>query len=236
MKRCFRYANFIVSLHRVLANDMAKNQKWHDEYWLLLMQIYLSKPVGMKPTYSREMVKLALELHIHPTTLTVKMRELSALETPRIERIWNNYSQNPRKLSRAAKLLREMKGFGRADEFYDGVETAETWEKDWEPIEGHEPLTPVMLILVLDLYFRLTPATMAKETPEVQERARLMKVSTALVVDLLEVYLHCDPCLKRRDVTFSPLLIRCQQIWQRYGNGEPEDLAELAAQLCEYFK
>ena len=28
---------------------MAKDSKWQDEYWLLLMQIYLQKPVGLKP-------------------------------------------------------------------------------------------------------------------------------------------------------------------------------------------
>ena len=31
---------------------MAKNTVWHDDYWLLLMQIYLQKPVGVKPLYS----------------------------------------------------------------------------------------------------------------------------------------------------------------------------------------
>ena len=38
---------------------MAKNSKWQDEYWLLLMQIYLQKPVGMKPMYCRAMVDLS---------------------------------------------------------------------------------------------------------------------------------------------------------------------------------
>jgi hypothetical protein len=45
---------------------MAKNSKWQDEYWLLLMQIYLQKPVGMKPMYCRAMVDLSIELHIAP--------------------------------------------------------------------------------------------------------------------------------------------------------------------------
>ena len=215
---------------------MTRKSKWHDDYWLLLMQIYLRRPVGVKPVYSREMVRLGMELHIHPQTLTAKMQELASLETPRVEHIWQTYSDNPRKLTRAARLLREMKGFGRADEFYEGVEINETWERDWQPLTENEQLTPVMLILVLDLYFRLTPATMAKETPEVQELARLMKISTANVVELLEVFQHCDPYLNRRDVTFSPLLLPCQSVWQRYGNGDTEALANLAGQLKEYFK
>lgn len=214
---------------------MAKKTKWHDDYWLLLMQIYLRKPVGMKPVYSREMVTLALELHIPPQVLVSKMQEIATLDTPRIERIWQTYSGNPRKLARAARLLREMKGFGRADEFYEGVEVNETWEKDWGALPENPQLTPVMLILVLDLYFRLTPATMVKETPEVQELARTLKLSSSEVVELLEVFQHCDPYLNRRDVTFSPLLLPCQNIWQRYGNGDTEALAALASQLTAYF-
>lgn len=214
---------------------MAKKTKWHDDYWLLLMQIYLRKPVGMKPVYSREMVTLALELHIPPQVLVSKMQEIATLDTPRIERIWQTYSGNPRKLARAARLLREMKGFGRADEFYEGVEVNETWEKDWGALPENPQLTPVMLVLVLDLYFRLTPATMVKETPEVQELARTLKLSSSEVVELLEVFQHCDPYLNRRDVTFSPLLLPCQNIWQRYGNGDTEALAALASQLTAYF-
>ena len=48
---------------------MSKNSKWQDDYWLLLMQIYLQRPVGMKPMYSRKMVDLSMELHIAPQAL-----------------------------------------------------------------------------------------------------------------------------------------------------------------------
>lgn len=215
---------------------MAKRLDWLDDYWLLLMQIYLRNPVGVKPLYSRDMVELALELHIPPQVLASKMQELSRLDTPRIERIWQTYSGNPRKLARAARLLREMKGFGRASEFYEGVGLNETWEKDWLPLQENERLTPVMLILVLDLYFRLTPLTMVSATPEVQELSRLLKLHADEVVELLVVYQHCDPYLNRRDVTSSPLLPPCQSVWQRYGNGDTKALAALAVQLKEYYK
>ena len=215
---------------------MAKRLDWLDDYWLLLMQIYLRNPVGVKPLYSRDMVELALELHIPPQVLAGKMQELSRLDTPRIERIWQTYSGNPRKLARAARLLREMKGFGRASEFYEGVGLNETWEKDWLPLQENERLTPVMLILVLDLYFRLTPLTMVSATPEVQELSRLLKLHADEVVELLVVYQHCDPYLIRRDVTSSPLLFPCQSVWQRYGNGDTKALAALAVQLKEYYK
>ena len=67
---------------------MTKTSNWSDDYWLLLLQLYLRKPVGMKPLYSRSMVDLALELHIHPRVLFNKMCQIATLETPRLERIW----------------------------------------------------------------------------------------------------------------------------------------------------
>lgn len=215
---------------------MAKNSKWQDEYWLLLMQIYLQKPVGMKPMYCRAMVDLSIELHIAPNLLFNKMCQIANLETPRIEHIWETYGNNPRKLARAVSLWREMNGFNNALEFYEGVETTESFEKDFKPIAEDEVLTPMMLILILDLYFRLTPITMVPETPEVQELARMMKLKSAQVADVLEVFQHCDPYLNRKDVTFSPLLIPCQRIWRRFGNANTEDLASYANQLKAYFK
>ena len=215
---------------------MAKNSKWQDEYWLLLMQIYLQKPVGMKPMYCRAMVDLSIELHIAPNLLFNKMCQIANLETPRIEHIWETYGNNPRKLARAVSLWREMNGFNNSLEFYEGVEMTESFEKDFKPIAEDEVLTPMMLILILDLYFRLTPITMVPETPEVQELARMMKLKSAKVADVLEVFQHCDPYLNRKDVTFSPLLIPCQQIWRRFGNANTEDLASYANQLKAYFK
>ena len=52
---------------------MAKNLKWQDEYWLLLMQIYLQKPAGIKPMYSKEMVDMSMELNRAPNVLFNQM-------------------------------------------------------------------------------------------------------------------------------------------------------------------
>lgn len=215
---------------------MARNAKWSDDYWLLLMQIYLQRPVGIKPMYSQKMVDLSLELHIAPSVLFGKMCQIANLETPRIEHIWETYGTNPRKLNRAINLWREMRGYGNAGEFYDGVEVNETFEKDFKPIAGEGTMTPVMLILILDLYFRLTPITMVSETPEVQQLARLLKVKTQEVVEVMEVFQHCDPYLNKRDVMISPLLAPCNDIWRRFGNSDTEQLASFAEQLKEYFK
>ena len=219
-----------------LTSGSKSGAQWQDDYWLLLMQVYLRKPVGVKPMYSKPLIELSMELHIEPEQLHARLCQIARLETPRIERIWQDYSRNPKRLSRAVQLLRGMMGFGSAGDFYDGVEVEETFERDFRPLAEDERITPVMLILIIDLYFRLTPITMVPETPEVQELARLMKVPSQLVADILEVFQHCDPYLKRRDVTFSPLLLPCKRIWQRYGNGSTEQLAVYAEQLKEYFK
>ena len=215
---------------------MARNVKWSDDYWLLLMQIYLQKPVGIKPMYCRKMVDLSLELHIAPNVLFARMCQIANLETPRIEHIWETYGNNPRKLSRAVRLWREMRGYGHASAFYEGVEINETFERDFRPVAGEGSMTPVMLILILDLYFRLTPQTMVKDTPEVQELARLMKIKSQEVADVMEVFQHCDPYLNRKDVTFSPLLLPCTEVWRRFGNANTEELASYAEQLKEYFR
>ena len=143
---------------------MAKNNRWQDEYWLLLMQLYLKKPEGVKPLYSKGLVNLSMELHIPPQFLYEQMHELRRLDTPRMEKLWERYGNNPKRLAKGVKMLRQMKGLGNANDFYEGVETHESFELDFKPIEENPNLTPVMLIIILDLYFRLTPNTMVKST------------------------------------------------------------------------
>jgi hypothetical protein len=215
---------------------MAKNAKWSDDYWLLLMQIYLQKPVGIKPTFHRKMVDLSLELHMPPNFLFNKMCQIANLETPRIEHIWETYGRNPKKLARAVSLWREMRGYGHADAFYEGVEVQETFERDFKPVNKETTMTPVMMTLILDLYFRLTPVTMVPETPEVQELAKLIKVRPQEVIEIMKLFQYCDPYLNRKDQPDSTLLAPCQEIWRRYGNAETEQLASYAEQLKDYFK
>ena len=215
---------------------MAKNIRWQDEYWLLLMQLYLKKPEGVKPLYSRGMVNLSLELHIPPQFLYEQMFKLRSLDTPRMEKLWERYGNNPKRLAKGIKMLRQMKGLGSAGDFYEGVETHESFELDFKPIEENPDLTPVKLIMILDLYFRLTPNTMVKSTPEIQQLARLLKIDISLIVEIMEVYQICDPYLNRVELLTSPLVLPCNRIWKRYGNDNPEKLAAYAAQLKEYFK
>ena len=164
---------------------MAKNPLWRDEYWLLLLQLYLRKPVGLKPMYSRGIVDLALELHLHPRYLYERMFRLRQLDTPMLQRLWERYGDNPGRLKRATRLLRHMHGFGQAERFYDGVEVNETFERDWRPLEQEPQLTMVKLVLILDLYFRLTTITMVRTTPEIIDLGRLIKTKPEIIEEAL---------------------------------------------------
>lgn len=189
----------------------------------------------MKPMYSRALVDLSLELHITPKNLYEQLFKLRHRDTPIIKLIWETYGENTRKLNKDVKKLRSMKGFGQPKKFYDGVKVRETFEHDFLPVEGATELKPFMLIMILDLYFRLTPITMVAETPEVIDLAKLMKIKPQMVVEVMDVFQLCDPYLNRDDLLISPLLMPCQEVWNRYGNDNPEKLSALAAQLKEYF-
>lgn len=215
---------------------MTKTTNWTDEDWLLLLQLYLRKPVGVKPLYSRAMVDLALELHIPPADLFARMCAVAAPDTPMMERMWQKYAASPRRLARDVALLRGMRGFGRAEEFFSGVAVNETFERCFRPIAGLPGVKPVMLVLVLDLYFRLAPPTMVARTPEVAELSKLMRVDAELVVGAMAVYRHLDPYLNHPAPAPGPLYDACREVWKRYGNADPVRLASYAAQLREYFK
>ncbi len=209
---------------------------WNDEYWLLLLQLYLKKPVGMKPLYSRQLVDLSLETHVPPRYLYNQMFRLRHSNSPLLHLLWETYGKQPKKLADDVKKLKRMKGFGKSEKFYDGVEIKETFEKDFRPLPQNKQLKPVMLIMILDLYFRLTPITMSPETPEVRQLAKLLHITPQLVADVMDVFQFCDPYLNRDDMIINPLLLPCQEIWNRYGNDNPETLSALAAQLRDYFK
>ena len=85
----------------------------------------------------------------------------------------------------------------------------ETFERDWEPLEADPTLTPVKLIIILDLYFQLTPITMVAETPEIIDLAKLIHTTPEKIADVMSIYMFCDPYLNREDVLISPLLNDC---------------------------
>ena len=214
---------------------MGKKTNWKDDYWLYVMQLYMRRPIGVKPLYSKAAVDLSMEIHVHPREIMEHEMQIETLSSPRVERIWDAYGDSPSKLSRAVKLLRSMKGFGSANAFYDGVEVTEGFEPDFRPISSNG-IMPISLVIILDLYFRLTPITMSAETPEVWEVARLMGLPISTVVHVLHMFLSCDPYTRRKPSDESdPLLPHCRAIWTRYGNSDAETLSEYAEELKQYF-
>ncbi len=214
---------------------MAKHELWNDEYWLLLLQLYLKKPMGVKPLFSRGMVGLSLQLHIAPEYLHAQMFKLRNM-TPAMKRLWDKYGNNPKKLNKDVALLKRMDGCGNAQQFYQGVAINESFEKDWQPLEAEPSLTPVKLIIILDLYFQLTPITMVPNTPEVVNLGKLIKTSPETISEVMSVFQFCDPYLNREDLIISPLLTACEEIWQRFGNDNPNKLYTYATELKEYYK
>lgn len=229
------YFYYICYLQKSKTTVMTIHPLWTDEYWLPLLKLYKAAPEGVKPMYSRGMVELAVGLHIPPQLLYRQMFRLRRPDSPWLRRLCEGYAGNPRRLSSDVKKLRRMSGFSSGGGFYDGVQVCETFEKDFRPIDGCPGLKPVMLVMVLDLYFRLTPPTMVDDTPEVVQLARLMRVKPHDVVEVMALFQAIDPYLHRPRPQESPLLDACRDVWQRYGNADPSELASLAAQLREYF-
>ena len=216
---------------------------WNDELWPLVIQLYNKKPVGIKPMYSRDTVNLALELHIPPQELYNRMFQLRQPAQPSLQRLMEKLSSNPRKLKRTCDLQRSLYGMGNASTFFDDVDVKETFELDFRPVNartaqmmGRPLFTPVMLIMILDLYFRLIPATMVTSTPDVIELASMLDISAQDVVDILEIFQYCDPFMKHEDSLMDPMLPPCSAVWKRFANSDdPSKLSNLAHQLSAYF-
>lgn len=210
--------------------------KWSDEYWPLIIQLYKKKPEGVKPLFSKGIINISLLLHIPPRELHRKMQELRHIDTPYLQHIWDEIADSPRKLNKAVHTIRQKQGLGNPEEFFEGVEMHETFERDFRPLENDERLRPIDLIMILNLYFQLTPTTMSIETDEVRDLARLLKQPARLIVEVMEVFQFCDPYLSRYDLMINSLLFDCRDIWKRFGNSDTYRLAALAAQLQEYYK
>ena len=49
------------------------------------------------------------------------------------------------------------------------------------------------LIIILDLYFQLTPITMVPETPEIIDLGKLIRTSPKVIAEAMGVFMYCDP-------------------------------------------
>ena len=114
---------------------MANQSQWQEAYWLPLLQLYLRKPVGMKPLYSRPMIDLALELNVAPKQLYEQMKMLDKRETASLQQLWKRFATHQKQLRRDIETIRKMRGFNHPQQFYDGVSQEETWQTDFRPLQ-----------------------------------------------------------------------------------------------------
>ena len=215
---------------------MANQSQWQEAYWLPLLQLYLRKPVGMKPLYSRPMIDLALELNVAPKQLYEQMKMLDKRGTASLQQLWKRFATHQKQLQRDIETIRKMRGFNHPQQFYDGVSQEETWQTDFRPLQVDASLTPLHLIIILDLYFRLTPITMVSDTPEVKELATLLSLKPEKVAEIMGIFQLCDPYLNRMAFEVSELFAPCHDVWQRFGNLNPNELAREATQMKDFFK
>ena len=189
----------------------------------------------MKSEFSHPVVELGIELHIPPRTIYEQMCALEKRATPSLQRLWALYADNPKRLARDIKRLKQMAGFGDSGLFYEGVQTTPSFERDYRPIDNSSDITPVMLVIILELYFALTPNTMVSETPEVLDMARLLSLKPEEIVRILEIYQTFDPILKRKAADQSPIADEAKRVWKRYYSEQPELLHAAADKLKLYF-
>lgn len=215
---------------------MAQHPLWSEEYWPLIIQLYLQKPVGPKPCFSKPLVKLSLDLHIPPKFVHDRLLELSNIEHPHLQRLWNQYAHHPGKLRRMVDKLRSRRGFNAAETFYKEVELNETFETLFKPVSAQTTLTPLALTVLLDLYYQLTPTTMVEYTPEVKQLAQRMNTTTAEVVEVLQLYRGIDPFHKVKPNVSHALYEACRNIWQQYEQHTPQQINARAKELAEYFE
>lgn len=79
---------------------------WQDDYWLLLLQLYLKAPQGVKPLYSRALIDVALRTHLKPQYIYRKLFRLRRIDTPLLQELWNRYAEKPARLKAVVKNCR----------------------------------------------------------------------------------------------------------------------------------
>ena len=161
---------------------------------------------------------------------------LDKRETASLQQLWKRFATHQKQLRRDIETIRKMRGFNHPQQFYDGVSQEETWQTDFRPLQVDASLTPLHLIIILDLYFRLTPITMVSDTPEVKELATLLSLKPEKVAEIMGIFQLCDPYLNRMAFEVSELFASCHDVWQRFGNLNPNELAREATQMKDFFK
>lgn len=214
---------------------MATKNKWSDQYWPLIIKAWLQKPEGTKSKDSKTVVDIANELRIDQDVICEKMTLLDKHESPLLQKLWKMYAKNPRRLNRDIKNLRQLSGFGDAEMFYEGVETARPVARIFLPVTPDSRMTPAILILILHVYFTLTPNCMVESTPEIIELAQLTKTPVEEIVKFMKVFQCFDPILQREPPVLSPIIHEAREIWEKYYELPQSRFDKDVEKIKEYF-
>ena len=90
---------------------------WQDDYWLLLLQLYLKAPQGVKPLYSRALIDVALRTHLKPQYIYRKLFRLRRIDTPLLQELWNRYAEKPARLKAVVKKRTYVSGSDREERY-----------------------------------------------------------------------------------------------------------------------
>ena len=180
-----------------------------------------------------------MQLHLKPADIVDRLDTVHTHSNAQVERLLVHYTAHPKLLRRDAGLLASMSGFGNSSAFYDGVATAEPhFVRMYRPMHG-TPYTPAMLTVMLDLYFRLVPATMVPTTPEVVDMARRTGLAVEQVIEVLHTFLYIDPCARHRDgsapACAALLTTLCGNVWHDLDDGNPMTVAREAEKYLQYY-
>ena len=69
-----------------------------------------------------------------------------------------------------------------------------------------------------------------------KELATLLSLKPEKVAEIMGIFQLCDPYLNRMAFEMSELFASCHDVWQRFGNLNPNELAREAAQMKDFFK
>lgn len=147
-------------------------EQWTTEEAILVLELYMSKPKGMKSATDKNLVNLAQLLGRTPESLCRRMQKFQqwypvlpfdteeSIYNGENPAIWNDYFAQPRKAHKEAPVILE--------EFCIGT-------------------------LVLNLYFQLIISTMNEKVPEVIELSKLVKRPAKNIANMLLAYALLDP-------------------------------------------
>ena len=174
-----------------------RTEQWSKEESILVLNLYMTKPIGLKAADSDPVVNLAQLLGRTPEALCRRMQWFRQwypvlpfdadenIYTDENPAIWSDYFNRPQKARREAPAILK--------EFCIGT-------------------------LTLNLYFQLIISTMNEKVPEVIALAKLVKRPIKTVVSLLHDYASLDPFLKGNQPEPRPVSPVTRLLWERYAD------------------